>query len=205
MGVSGQRSSEADIAAARRQAMTQGDAGGQKAPLPGIKHVVAVASARAASASRPSRPTSPSRSRRRPRRRPPRRRHLRPVAAAHDGNLRPPTPTPDSQENDADGQPRRALHVDRLPGQGGHADDLARPDGDRALEQLLRDVEWGEIDVLVVDMPPGTGDAQLTMSQRVPLAGAVSSRRRRHALLDARKASPCSARSRCRSSASSRT
>jgi len=44
MGVSGQRSSEADIAAARRQAMTQGDAGGQKAPLPGIKHVVAVAS-----------------------------------------------------------------------------------------------------------------------------------------------------------------
>ncbi len=42
-----------------------------------------------------------------------------------------------------------------------------------AVEQLLRDVRWGELDVLVVDMPPGTGDAQLTMAQRVPLAGAL--------------------------------
>jgi ATP-binding protein involved in chromosome partitioning len=57
-----------------------------------------------------------------------------------------------------------------------------------ALEQLLSDVEWGEIDVLVVDMPPGTGDAQLTMSQRVPLAGAVIvSTPQDIALLDARK------------------
>jgi len=42
-----------------------------------------------------------------------------------------------------------------------------------ALEQLMRDVNWGELDVLMVDMPPGTGDAQLTMVQKVPLAGAV--------------------------------
>ena len=42
-----------------------------------------------------------------------------------------------------------------------------------ALEQLMRDVEWGELDVMVCDLPPGTGDAQLTMAQRVPLTGAV--------------------------------
>ena len=42
-----------------------------------------------------------------------------------------------------------------------------------ALTQMLREVEWGELDVMVVDMPPGTGDAQLTMAQQVPLKGAV--------------------------------
>ncbi|MDH3738716.1 MAG: iron-sulfur cluster carrier protein ApbC [Alphaproteobacteria bacterium] len=57
-----------------------------------------------------------------------------------------------------------------------------------ALEQMLRDVEWGRLDILVVDMPPGTGDAQLTMAQRVPLAGAVIvSTPQDIALLDARK------------------
>ncbi len=57
-----------------------------------------------------------------------------------------------------------------------------------ALEQMLKDVEWGDIDVMVVDMPPGTGDTQLTMSQRVPLAGAVIvSTPQDIALLDARK------------------
>ena len=43
----------------------------------------------------------------------------------------------------------------------------------KAIEQLLRDVAWGELDVLIVDMPPGTGDAQLTLSQKVQLAGAL--------------------------------
>jgi ATP-binding protein involved in chromosome partitioning len=57
-----------------------------------------------------------------------------------------------------------------------------------ALEQMLRDVAWGELDTLIVDMPPGTGDAQLTMSQRVPLTGAVIvSTPQDIALLDARK------------------
>jgi ATP-binding protein involved in chromosome partitioning len=57
-----------------------------------------------------------------------------------------------------------------------------------ALQQMLRDVNWGELDVLVVDMPPGTGDAQLTMAQQVPLAGAVIvSTPQDLALLDARK------------------
>lgn len=57
-----------------------------------------------------------------------------------------------------------------------------------ALTQMLREVEWGELDILVVDMPPGTGDAQLTMSQQVPLAGAVIvSTPQDLALIDARK------------------
>ncbi|HYM30328.1 MAG TPA: iron-sulfur cluster carrier protein ApbC [Candidatus Cybelea sp.] len=57
-----------------------------------------------------------------------------------------------------------------------------------ALEQMLREVEWGELDVLVVDLPPGTGDAQLTMAQRVPLTGAIIvSTPQDIALLDARK------------------
>ena len=57
-----------------------------------------------------------------------------------------------------------------------------------ALTQMLREVEWGELDVLVVDMPPGTGDAQLTMAQQVPLAGAVIvSTPQDIALIDARK------------------
>ncbi|WP_377295967.1 Mrp/NBP35 family ATP-binding protein [Rhizobium sp. SGZ-381] len=57
-----------------------------------------------------------------------------------------------------------------------------------AILQMLREVAWGELDVLVVDMPPGTGDAQLTLAQQVPLAGAVIvSTPQDLALIDARK------------------
>ena len=57
-----------------------------------------------------------------------------------------------------------------------------------AITQMLREVAWGELDVLVVDMPPGTGDAQLTMAQAVPLSGAVIvSTPQDLALLDARR------------------
>ena len=57
-----------------------------------------------------------------------------------------------------------------------------------ALQQMLRDVDWGELDIMIVDMPPGTGDAQLTMAQQVSLAGAVIvSTPQDIALIDARR------------------
>jgi ATP-binding protein involved in chromosome partitioning len=57
-----------------------------------------------------------------------------------------------------------------------------------ALQQMLRDVAWGELDLMIVDMPPGTGDAQLTMAQQVALAGAVIvSTPQDIALIDARR------------------
>jgi len=57
-----------------------------------------------------------------------------------------------------------------------------------ALTQMLREVEWGTLDLLIVDMPPGTGDAQLTMAQQVPLKGAVIvSTPQDLALIDARR------------------
>ena len=57
-----------------------------------------------------------------------------------------------------------------------------------ALQQMLRDVEWGYADVLIIDMPPGTGDAQLTLAQRLELSGAILvSTPQDVALIDARK------------------
>jgi len=57
-----------------------------------------------------------------------------------------------------------------------------------ALEQMMGQVAWGKLDIMIVDMPPGTGDAQLTMAQRVALAGAVIvSTPQDIALLDARR------------------
>lgn len=58
----------------------------------------------------------------------------------------------------------------------------------QALNQMLREVMWGELDALIIDMPPGTGDVQLTMAQQVPLSGAVIvSTPQDLALIDARK------------------
>jgi ATP-binding protein involved in chromosome partitioning len=58
----------------------------------------------------------------------------------------------------------------------------------RAIEQMLGDVEWGALDYMILDLPPGTGDAQLTVTQKVPLAGAVIVTTPQDvALIDARK------------------
>ena len=57
-----------------------------------------------------------------------------------------------------------------------------------AIQKLLRGVEWGRLDILVVDMPPGTGDTQLSITQQVPLSGAVIVTTPQDiALLDARR------------------
>jgi len=57
-----------------------------------------------------------------------------------------------------------------------------------ALQQMLNDVDWGELDIMIIDMPPGTGDAQLSMAQQTPLAGAVIvSTPQDLSLIDARK------------------
>jgi ATP-binding protein involved in chromosome partitioning len=62
------------------------------------------------------------------------------------------------------------------------------PMATQALEQLLRQTNWGDLDYLIIDMPPGTGDIQLTLSQRVPLTGAIIVTTPQDiALLDAKK------------------
>lgn len=59
----------------------------------------------------------------------------------------------------------------------------------KAMDQFLRDVQWGELDYLIVDLPPGTGDIQLSLAQKVPVAGAlIVSTPQNIALIDAKKA-----------------
>ena len=82
----------------------------------------------------------------------------------------------------------RRSHVHRLPDRSRATDGLARTHGDLRAEQLLGDTTWGDLDYLVVDMPPGTGDIQLTLAQRVPVSGAIIVTTPQDiALLDARK------------------
>ena len=81
----------------------------------------------------------------------------------------------------------------RLMSMGFLLDDLRRrfawPDGDAYTQQFLRQVDWGELDYLVLDLPPGTGDIQLTIVQTVALSGAIIvTTPQEVALIDARKA-----------------
>ena len=59
----------------------------------------------------------------------------------------------------------------------------------KAITQLLQDISWGELDVLVIDMPPGTGDAQLTLAQSVPVAAGINVTTPQHVALDDSKRS----------------
>ena len=69
----------------------------------------------------------------------------------------------------------------------------------QALQQLLNDTNWDDLDYLIVDLPPGTGDIQLTLAQQVPVSGAIIVTTPQDiALLDARKGSRCSRRWKCR-------
>ena len=66
---------------------------------------------------------------------------------------------------------------------------LARPDGSQALQQLMFQSEWDNVDYLFIDLPPGTGDIQLTLSQKIPVTGSVVVTTPQDiALIDARKA-----------------
>ncbi len=68
---------------------------------------------------------------------------------------------------------RPQAHVDGLLGQAGDGHDLRGPMVHKYLTAFLTQVSWGELDYLVIDLPPGTGDAQLTLTQTAPLSGAV--------------------------------
>jgi ATP-binding protein involved in chromosome partitioning len=181
--------SGADVAAARRQAKAGGEQAAQKPPLPGIKHVVAVASGKggvgkstvAANLAVALAATGHT---------------VGLLDADIYGPSQPrmmgisgrPTATPDGKKLlPMENYGVRCMSIGFLIKED-QAMIWRGPMVIGALEQLLRDVVWGELDVLVVDMPPGTGDTQLTMSQRVPLAGAVIvSTPQDIALLDAKK------------------
>ena len=141
------------------------------AGIPGVGAIIAVATARAGSANR----RSPSISRWRWSDRASRSACSMPISTAR--RCRAPRPQGASADRSAD--PPQA---DRRMAQVMSIGFLVEEDTPMiwrgpmvisALTQMLREVDWGELDIMVVDMPPGTGDAQLTMAQQVPLAGVV--------------------------------
>ena len=77
------------------------------------------------------------------------------------------------QPDPAGGSRRACGYVDGVPGARRRGRDLAGADAARRLTQFLRDTAWGDLDYLIIDMPPGTGDVALSLSQLLPLTGAV--------------------------------
>ncbi len=123
----------------------------------------------------------------RPQGRHPRCRHLRPHAAAPAGPHGRPEVAQGNKLKPMEAYGLKAMSMGFMVDEG-TPHHLARPHGRLGTEQMLRDVMWGDLDVLVIDMPPGTGDVQLTMAQQVPLSGAIIvSTPQDLALIDARK------------------
>ena len=127
--------------------------------------------ARAASASRRSRRISRMRCPSWASSRYPRRRHLWPLDSAHARH--PPEADRGRRDDRSAGSRRPQAHVDRLLPRRERAGHVARPDAAPALEQFLSDVHWGELDTLLVDMPPGTGDVAISLGQLLPRAEAL--------------------------------
>ena len=93
-----------------------------------------------------------------------------------------------AKETEASREHRLHLAAAALLIETARADFTQGVEEDKALEQLLNDTNWRALDYLVVDLPPGTGDTQLTLAQKIPVSGAVIVTTPQDiALLDARK------------------
>ena len=172
--------------------------------IPEVKHTIAVSSARAGSARAPSPSTWRWRSAGGRPGGPGRRRHVRARRADHDG--RQGAARRVRQRDRAHRGARHQDHVDRPSRRGARGAGLARPDDPPASSSSCATCKWGDLDYLVFDLPPGTGDAQLSLSQVMPLRRVMVTTPQDVALIDVGKAaSRCSEGERAASSASSRT